>query len=121
MGKEPRTPVPPSVCTEHVQVTPLFGSSHAPFDVILMIAPSTREAGSRFIAQAVLARVTRTWNSSKNFGSTTRIPFLPVTTVPKDDPRWAKMYCVLMFDGQIFSEHRYEGYIRNPTPGRYSR
>jgi hypothetical protein len=86
-----------------------------------MIGPSRREASPRFSEQTELARVTRTWNYSKGLGSTTRIPFLPVTTVPKDDPRWAKMCCVLMFDEQIFSEHSYKRFIRNPTPGWCSR
>ena len=47
--------------------------------------------------------------------ATPYIPFGSGTTVPKDDPRWAKMYCVFMFDRQMLPEYRYKRFIGAPT------
>jgi hypothetical protein len=49
------------------------------------------------------------------------VPLQSDTTVPKEDPIWAKMYCVLMFDIQLFAEHHHERFRSGPTSGRRSR
>src|SRR5215211_5863603 len=63
----------------------------------------------------------RNMETVERFGRAPHIPLGSDTTSPKDDRIWAKMYCVFMFDRQIFSEHRYESFIRDPTSDRRSR
>src|ERR671916_784781 len=49
------------------------------------------------------------------------VPLQSDTSVPKEDPIWAKMYRVLMFDIQLFAEHHHEPFRSGPTSGRRSR
>jgi len=59
--------------------------------------------------------------TTEGSGGTPHAAFEFYTTVPKDDRIWANMYCVFMFDRQIFSEHRHEKFIRGPTSGQHPR
>jgi hypothetical protein len=45
-------------------------------------------------------------NSIAIYGITHCILSWSDEAAPKHDPIWAKMYCVFMFDRQIFSEYR---------------
>ena len=104
-----------------LQVTSLYRMSHAPLDVILtntcdheLRPTSPKSADMAYPGEGDT-------KTTEGPGGSPHAPFRFDTTVPKDDRIWANMYCVFMFDRQIFSEHRHERFIRGPTSGQYPR
>ena len=108
MGKEPRTPVPPSVCTEQCLGYIAIRGQSCTFrcNSIYTLIAARGELSPQSADKPCPGN--RNTEPLQGFGRAPHIPLWSDTTMPKGDPIWAKMYCTRVFYRQMFSEHHHK-------------